>query len=318
MKISEIKSGTKFEGFLLLKSVTEGTTSKNSPFLKLVLADNESEIESMIWEKTKADLEAEEGDIVKVIGEGKSYQEKINMIISPISYKDGMIIPVRKVQPSDNFDVSEIIKAASEDPQIMYSFIKDTVSFFKDEDYKKFLLAVLADFEKDFLYCPGGEKVHHSYRSGLIFHVYRMLKSAIAISDNYDLNKDLLYTGVIIHDIGKILTFNYKKDTGVIESYTNEGVLNGHMIEGIKVLQRYDLEEEKKLLLEHMIASHHYSEQWGAFTAPAFKEAELLHHLDMIDSRLSVMEDESNKLTEENKISSRIWSLEKRKIYKVD
>jgi 3'-5' exoribonuclease len=146
-----------------------------------------------------------------------------------------------------------------------------------------------------------------------------MLKSAVALSKIYTfLNTDLLYAGVILHDLGKIAEMAVN-ECGLVTEYTTEGMLLGHLVQGVKHIeiigQSLQINPEKILLIQHMLLSHHYIPEHGSPKSPAFPEAELLHYLDIVDARMYDMQ-KAIESTEPGTFSDRIWSLENRSIYK--
>ena len=136
------------------------------------------------------------------------------------------------------------------------------------------------------MYYPAAKSFHHSYQGGLLQHITTMLLAAEKLTTLYPCNTDLLYTGIILHDIGKVYELT-TDETGLGTEYTLEGELLGHIAIGLRVIEHMEgLDVEKKLLLQHIILSHYQTPEWGSPKRPMLKEAELLHHLDMIDSRM--------------------------------
>jgi len=132
------------------------------------------------------------------------------------------------------------------------------------------------------------------------------------------LNKDLLFAGVILHDIAKTAEMN-ASELGIVSEYTVEGELLGHIIQGIKMIDQtatqIGADPEISLLLQHMILSHHYEPEYGSPKRPMIPEAEILHHLDMIDARMFDMQKVLGNV-EEGKLSEKVWLLNNRKLYK--
>ena len=133
-----------------------------------------------------------------------------------------------------------------------------------------------------------------------------------------NLNRDLVVTGVIIHDIEKINEIE-SNELGISPGYSFEGKMLGHIIQGIKTIDRLTLEmdfpREKAIMLEHMILSHHYEPEFGSPKKPLFPEAEILHYLDIIDARMYDMED-ALVATQPGEFSERVFTLENRQLYK--
>ena len=160
---------------------------------------------------------------------------------------------------------------------------------------------------------------HHAEYGGLLYHVKRMLMTGLAVCDIYPiLNRDLVAAGVILHDIEKLNEIE-SNEYGVSPGYSFEGQMLGHIVQGIKLLDRLTEEmgfpREKALMLEHMILSHHYEPEFGSPKKPLFPEAEVLHYLDILDARMFDMEDALNGV-EPGSFSDRIWTLDNRRIYK--
>ncbi len=169
------------------------------------------------------------------------------------------------------------------------------------------------------MYYPAASKNHHAEFGGLLYHMKRMLMTGVRVCEVYtNLNRDLVVTGVIIHDIEKINEIE-SNELGISPGYSFEGKMLGHIIQGIKTIDRLTLEmdfpREKAIMLEHMILSHHYEPEFGSPKKPLFPEAEILHYLDIIDARMYDMED-ALVATQPGEISERVFTLENRQLYK--
>ena len=160
--------------------------------------------------------------------------------------------------------------------------------------------------------------MHHDFISGLIYHTYRMVLQALRLCEVYEVDRELLVCGTVLHDIGKISSLN--TDEIGVATMTTEGRLLDHALVGIMMVQdetrNNSYNPEKIMMLQHMIASHHGKKEWDAITTPAFPEAELLHLIDMIDSRMNMFE-EAYKGVESGALSTdRVYGLENSSIYK--
>lgn len=133
-----------------------------------------------------------------------------------------------------------------------------------------------------------------------------------------NLNRDLVLTGVIIHDIEKLREID-SNEYGVSPGYSFEGQLIGHIVQGIVVMdnlgEELNIPREKIVLMQHMILSHHYEPDFGSPKKPMFPEAEVLHYLDMMDSKLFDME-EALASTEPGEFTGKVWTLDNRRLYK--
>ena len=169
---------------------------------------------------------------------------------------------------------------------------------------------------KQFYLHPAATKFHHSYFGGLSYHTLSMLRLVEGFIKEYPyLNKDLLYSGIILHDMAKI-----DEISGVDGEYTKEGLLVGHLVMGTVNIDRvaHELgyqETEEVLMLKHIILSHHGQLIYGAAKKPQTGEALLLWYLDTIDSKLRVL-GEQLELTNEGSFTQSVAVLDKNRFYK--
>jgi 3'-5' exoribonuclease len=148
-----------------------------------------------------------------------------------------------------------------------------------------------ADIAERYRNAPAAKTLHHAYIGGLLDHVVSLFRSCDLMCQNYpQINRDLLLAGAFLHDIGKIQELTYNRAF----SYTTRGQLLGHMIIELEMLQAKleklpGFPEELKILLEHMIISHHGQYDFGSPKLPMFPEALMLHYLDDLDSKMEAM-----------------------------
>ncbi|NLM36392.1 MAG: HD domain-containing protein, partial [Clostridiales bacterium] len=239
-----------------------------------------------------------------------------------LSWQSSLQLKIEKIRPTteeDNLDVSEFVPTAPLPAQEMYNFIMSYVDNMKNDDIRLLVTTMLEEYKDKLMYYPAAKKNHHAVRSGLLYHVSTMLRAAEKLCEVYtSLNKDLLYAGVILHDLAKMEEMA-SSQLGIVSDYTVEGTLLGHIIQGIKnvelVGQRLGIDKEVVMLLQHMILSHHYEPEYGSPVKPMIPEGEILHYLDIIDARLFDMT-KATKEIEPGSFSDRLWSLENRRIYK--
>jgi 3'-5' exoribonuclease len=226
---------------------------------------------------------------------------------------------LRKAVPEDNVELMDFIKAAPEKAEDMYNYIMEKAGEMQDEELRRLCIRLLTDNQEKLMYYPAAAKNHHAELAGLLYHMKRMLMTAERICEVYrNLNPDLVAAGVIIHDMEKLNEID--ADTlGMASGYSFEGQLLGHLVQGIKSIDRLAEElgigREKAIMLEHMILSHHYEPDFGSPKKPLFPEAEILHYLDMIDARMYDMQ-EALDATFPGEFSDRVWTLDNRKLYK--
>lgn len=310
--VKDLKKEMEVIDFFMVKSVAVKTGSTGKPYLDVVLGDNTGEINGKKWDVGTSDHLLKEKDIVKIIAVVTEFNSQLQLKIQRI----------RKAVPESNPDdimyMGDFVKAAPEDPEEMYDYIFRSCDSIKDEDYRKLCLRVLEDNREKLMYYPAASKNHHAELGGLLYHTKRMLMNGERVCQVYtNLNKDLVIAGVVLHDIQKIFEIDADTD-GMASGYSFEGQMLGHIVMGVKYIDKLadetDLPYEKKIMMEHMVLSHHYEPEFGSPKKPLFPEAEVLHYLDILDARMYDME-EAVAHTEPGGFSDRIWTLDNRRIY---
>ncbi|MCQ2551462.1 MAG: HD domain-containing protein [Clostridia bacterium] len=308
--ISDLKVKDEIMDFFMIKSVLVKSGSNGRDYLDMVLGDTTGEVSSKKWNVSPQEANKfAVGDIVKVKGLVKEWNGTKQLDVNAI----------RLAVEEDDVDKSAFIKCAPIPTDEMYKYMVDTAEGFKDEDLKKLCLKVLEEKEEKLLYWPAASKNHHAEFGGLLYHMKRMLDNGKAMAKVYTmLDEDLLLAGVILHDMEKINEIDSDLN-GMSSGYSFEGQLLGHIVQGVKSLEKncdeLGIDEEKKIMLEHMILSHHYEPEFGSPKRPLFPEAEILHYLDIIDARMYDME-EALRNVEPGEFSERIWTLDNRRIYR--
>lgn len=309
--INEMGNGDRIEGFFMIRSSAAKTSNANKKYIDFNLGDRTGEINAKLWDSTEEDeKDFMDSKVIKIRGVVNLYQNVLQLKIEKI----------RLTVEDDEVDAAELVPVAPYKPEDMYQMILDYVNKIKNTDMKNIINAMLEENNEKLMYYPAAQKNHHSIRSGLLYHITTMLRAGEKLSEVYTfLNMDLLYSGIILHDMAKIDEMD-SSDLGIVSQYTVEGQLIGHIIQGIKkvevVSEKVKADKEITILLEHMILSHHYEAEYGSPKKPMIPEAEILHYLDKMDA---TMFDMQKALTGTNpgSFSDSIWSLDKRKIYKI-
>ncbi|MBK5262758.1 MAG: HD domain-containing protein [Peptostreptococcaceae bacterium] len=311
--ISMLKTDDEIQEYFIVKSVAIKVGANNKQYLDLLLGDSSGEVPSKKWDISDGELSAikeiKDGDIVKVKAIVTSWNGQKQMKVGRI----------RVINEQDEINYIDFIKAAPEDPNEMYDYIYNKASGLKDKDLNTLCIKLLQDNKEKLMYYPAAQKNHHAQKSGLLYHIKRMLMSGESLCQVYtNLNVELVITGVIIHDIEKLNEID-SDELGISSGYSFEGQMLGHLIQGVKLIDRVaaeiDMPREKAIMLEHMILTHHYEPEYGSPKKPLFPEAEILHYLDMIDARMFDMQ-AALDVTEPGEFSDRVWTLDNRKLYK--
>lgn len=309
MNFTELNSSGSVEGFCLVKSVEVKKTAKGVPFLDLILTDSTGEIVAKLWDY-KEDIHScvKLNALIKIRG-------TISM------FNDAPQLRVDRVRPAieaDGVRVEDFVPSADYSGEAMLSYLIETVNRFENDQLKKLTLTVLERNREKLLYWPAAFKLHHAIRGGLLYHTLSILKLAQAISDIYpSVEKDLLFAGVMLHDVAKIEEFDVS-ESGVVSAYTVEGSLIGHLVRGAmnieKIGEELGIDKEFLMLVEHMILSHHGEPEFGAAVRPMFLEAELLSQLDLLDARIYEITQAVSEV-EPGDFTARQWALDNRKLY---
>ncbi|MEA1975299.1 MAG: OB-fold nucleic acid binding domain-containing protein [Bacillota bacterium] len=309
VRIKDFKVSDNITSIYLLSGFNVKTSSSNKLYLDLTLQDKSGEINAKLWNiKNNEHEEFKAGDVVKVKGTVTSFKESLQFKIGKI-----------RLATKDEYSINELVIAAPIDPLETFEEIMGLVDEFESQDIKVITKVILEKYKEPLLVYPAAKSNHHSIKSGLLYHIKRMLEVGKALATIYNtVDKDLLYAGIILHDIEKINEMD-ANELGIVSDYTRDGKMLGHLIMGVKtiseVAQENNVDEEISVLLQHMMLSHHYEPEFGSPVRPMFLEAELLHHIDLIDARVYDFDDINDSL-ENGSFSNPIWTLDKRRIYR--
>lgn len=298
--------GQMLDGFLLVRSAVQRTSSNGGKYLDMTLCDLSGEVNAKMWDGLTAPPAP--AQVIRVRGMMQEYNGRPQFRVDKM----------RPATDADDFDMDALTPCAPLPPETMMDAILERVNAFADESLKALVLKRLEECGEKLLYYPAASKLHHAERSGLLHHTGTMLRAAAAICEVYPtLDADLLAAGVVLHDLCKISEM--KADAiGMVSDYTAEGMLIGHLVRGVAELDRcgreLDVKPELLLMLEHMILSHHDLPEYGSPKPPMFPEAEVLHVLDLLDARIFEMNREL-KNAPPGGFTERIWSLD-RKLYR--
>lgn len=275
-----------FQAILQIKDHTIKKTTAGNPYFILNLGDITNNISNFKkWINTPEELDYyseifEFGNILEIIGE---FQKRYNSIT---------IKTVKKLNP-DEFDLNNFIGLPQLDKEKLCNTLFNTISNIYNNFLKELLDNIFFDTEikSRYLECPSSIIHHHPYRCGNLEHTIGMITIFNNLKDFYEqdtiLDIDLIYTGIILHDIGKI--YEYEINNGIPYHNKDFALLNhinlGDQIvlEHIKKIENFPHDLENRI--RHIILSHHGRKEWGSPLEPQFPEAEIIHYLDMIDSR---------------------------------
>lgn len=307
-KISEMECGQENVEFMaMISRVVAGKTNgaHKSNYLSITFQDDSGTIDAKLWNASENDMESLiEGCVVRAVGDiikyGQNKQMKI-VSIDNVNYDSSSQIQFLQkapIEPEEMLrEIKEYIKAITN--MRIYSIVTDIYN---------------NNIEKIKIY-PAASKNHHEVVSGLLYHTLSMLKIAKALIEIYpSLDKDLMYGGILLHDVGKIVELSGP----VVPQYTTEGKLLGHISIANTMIKetanKLNIEGEEVVLLQHIILSHHGKNEFGSPVLPQIKEAEMISLIDNIDARMNMI-DKALLEVKQGEFTKRIFALENRSFY---
>jgi len=244
-------------------------------YLALTLADRTGEIQAKVWEQAEIKGRGfRSGRVVRVIGE-------------VVLFNDLLEIHVTDITESEDYQLADYTVVDEARISDMAAELRKAVAFLQPGPCRQLADTFLqSEWFKPFCYSPAAQTIHHNYPGGLLEHSIGVVKLCQTVGNQHDsINTDLLVTGALLHDIGKVREMAF--DPGI--QYTDEGKLLGHIVLGIEMVG--DLikstgigDQEFRNRILHMIASHHGEYEWQSPKRPKFLEARVLHLADMMDA----------------------------------
>ena len=307
--IQAMTPGDEVEGFYILKTATPKVAANGTPFLTGAISDRTGAMELKVWDYTGPLSAADEGTVVKVRGTVGEYR-------GTPQFTAGRIRPAAEDDP---VDVSTLVPTAPIDRRRVMEELRETVNTIADPDYRAVAEDMLTAHGDALEAIPAAKSVHHAFLGGLLMHTANMLRLADFLAGMYPetVDRSLLLAGTLLHDMAKEQEFVFSQ-LGLATDYSVRGQLLGHLVMGAQetaaAAARLGVPEEKSVLLQHLILSHHGEPEFGAAVRPLCAEAELLSLIDAIDSRMEIYR-ETYETMDADTFSPRIFALEK-KIFK--
>ena len=304
--IKDLKDGMSITDVFLVKDFTKRVTSAGLNYLTITLQDSSGVIDAKKWEIAANDLDIIKiGAIIKIRGEVLGYKNKLQI----------KVLSVEKVD-SDDESLKNLLIESPVPKEILVQKFRNIYSSVKNPDCRAILDEIFKKYYDKFLDYPAAVKNHHEFYHGLIFHTVSMCEIADFIASHYeDINRDLLISGCILHDIGKVVELSGP----VATKYTDEGNLLGHLTIGMSIVreaaEKLNIKSEVPMLLEHMILSHHGKLEFGAAVLPSTKEALLLSMIDDMDAKMMMLE-KAYENVKEGEYTERLFALDNRAFYK--
>jgi 3'-5' exoribonuclease len=283
--VNQLSNGDAVDESFLVADKQLRANRQGNLYLHLELRDKTGSVGARLWNASEGLARTfEPGDYLRVKGKTQVFQGALQLILSHVE-----VVDPTKIEPEDYLPQStqNVARLTARLREILLSIsnphLRALVECFLIDE----------DFVRKFTTAPAGIKNHHAYHAGLLEHVVTILTIADRIVDLYpELDRDLLLTGIFLHDIGKVSELSYDRAF----AYSDEGQLVGHLVMGVEMLrdkveQSADLTgepfpSELLLRLKHMIVSHHGTHEFGSPKLPMTLEAIALHYLDNLDAKI--------------------------------
>ena len=281
--VEAIQTGQTVHDLFVVREKQLGYKKDGNPYLTITLADRTGNVKAVAWDNVEKISNAfATGDHVKVKANATEYKGVLQLVVISLSRQEPSEVNLRDFLPSTERDVDQMLARLIK--------ISQTV---KNPHLSRLLSAFFEDtaFVDRFRMAPAAKKMHHAYLGGLLEHTLSMALLIQAMAGHYKgIDEDLLLTGGILHDIGKVDEFFYETHI----DYSDAGRLLSHIVIGVEMLEAKiatidDFPEELSLLLKHMIVSHHGTRDFGSPEPPMTLESIILHYLDELDAKVTAV-----------------------------
>ncbi|SDN86117.1 3'-5' exoribonuclease YhaM family protein [Alkalicoccus daliensis] len=286
-----------FQGFGFIRSAKLAQTKKGDPFYNLTVAKGKKEIPTKVWNDQIAGREEEvkeilqEGRVIYLEGETSSYQDQLQMTARAF-----------RAVTEEEANLADFLEMAPEPIEDLQAELESYISQIVDPLLEEIVSSIYTRYKKPFSNYPAATHNHHSFIGGLLYHTVCMIRLGLDVSARYpSINKDFIIGGITLHDASKVIEYT----NHIAPQYSVPGEFIGHVSmssmlvdrEVQKILagrgekaQLTKLEQEAVYQLQHCILSHHGRLEWGSPVEPKTLEAHIIHLIDMIDSRVNMIE----------------------------
>jgi 3'-5' exoribonuclease len=296
------------DGFVILKKCDVKKTKTGSEYFDAIIGDKDGEMSAKLWDYKGGNDVFEQDMVVKIRGTIETYNGKEQFRITQI----------RPSVDGDEYNLADLVPASEINGEQLFEMIKSRVNAFQNNDLKRIVTKIIDEKKDKLVTYPAALRLHHAMLGGLMYHTMSIIRMAEEICNIYpNINKDLLLSGIILHDVAKTWELETSK-TGLAKGYTVEGELIGHLVKGAMYVndtaKELGIDSEIVPLLEHMILSHHGIPDYGAAVRPMFLEAEILSTLDALDATIYEINSATSKVNA-GEFTDRQWALDNRKLY---
>jgi 3'-5' exoribonuclease len=293
MHLADLVVGRSGVCFAVLVKLEEKISSRQEPYLACLFRANHATRTTKIWANNACI------NIARSCRVGSAYRLTA---VGEAAY--GSDLKILKIEPAgpeheaEGFRLADLIPSTEFIVKELCEDLRCTIEAFEDP-YLRELIRTLLNVHRDlFMKMPAAKSFHHAYNAGLLEHVWSLTKVCSFLADHYGnyyrqldppLNKDLILSAAIVHDIGKLIELSYDPFDA---SYTVAGQLIGHVVIGRDMVRDAAMKidgfpEETLMLLEHAILAHHGKMEWGAPILPKTLEAMIVSVADDLDAKMN-------------------------------
>ena len=279
--VQDLKVASTITELYLVKAKYIRQKKSGETFLTFLLGDRTGEITGNLWEDfAQADRLIQPGDFVRVKALVNSFQGQIQL----------NILRIQRLEPGEVNSV-EFFPSTSKDVRQMIDYLRGISNSMDNSHLRDLLSSFWEDeaFLNAFARSPAAKGLHHVFLGGLLEHTTSVVEICEAILPHYQgIHRDLLLTGAILHDVGKIYELSFE---GGVPDYTDQGRLLGHIVIGSQMVKGRiqslsDFPPSLELQLLHILISHHGEYIWGSPKRPKTIEALIVHHVEDLDAKV--------------------------------
>jgi len=282
--VSDLRDGQPVTSLFLVREKEIRTSARTgTSWLQLELADRTGTIPAKMWDNFDAISKTfEPDDVIQIRGRVKVFNGQRELTLE-------QVIPAAE----RDYDLADFLAHTKYDVEKLYAELRAAIEGMNNPWLQRLLTGVVDDpvIAPKLKRAPAAMTMHHAYLGGLLEHTVSLIGLSRDVAAHYpELDADLLLTGIVLHDIGKIDELRYVRAI----DYTTEGRLLGHISLGLMLVREKiksipDFPAPLAVLVEHLILSHHGSHEFGSPALPQIREAVALHFLDDIDSKMAAM-----------------------------
>ena len=283
------KENQQIVGYFAVTAKQVRSKKEGGEYLALTLGDKTGQFDARMWESfTECVPTFKVGDVVKVQALVCRFAEKLQLKIDKL-----------RVAALSEFTLSDYVPATEKSVDQLWAQLNGIIETFTDKHLSLLVRSFLDDpaLGVALREAPAAKSMHHAFIGGMLEHVVSMLALCNAVAKHYpQIHRDLLLTGALLHDIGKLTELSW----GTSFDYTLEGQMLGHITIGVAQIDRKIAEingfpPQLRILVEHLVLSHHGKYEFGSPKLPMIPEAVLLHYIDDMDAKMQTMDNEFKK-----------------------